>query len=85
MTRYTTLMLIAILGATVALTGCVSKTIYSDAAQSGWARWEEDHKPVVSDEEFSAMSEQDQALYMSATKEAARQFERDEALNLLTD
>lgn len=85
MTRYTTLMLFAILGATVALTGCVSKEIYRDAAQSGWTRWEEDHKPVVPDEEFSAMTPDQQELHMSATREAARKFERDEALGLLKD
>ena len=71
--------------ASVCVSGCVSKTIYKDAAESGWQRWEQDHKPVVSDEEFSAMSEEDQALHMSTTKKAAREFEREQALNLLTD
>ena len=65
--------------------GCADKAIYRQAAESGWENWEKDHKPVVSDEEFSARSEEDQALHMSTTKKAAREFEREQALSLLTD
>lgn len=66
-------------------TGCVSKAIYKDAAESGWKRWDSDHKPVVTDEAYNNMTEAERANVMPESKFNAREFEKREALNLLKD
>ncbi|MCZ7608488.1 MAG: hypothetical protein M5U25_21085 [Planctomycetota bacterium] len=71
----------------ICLSGCADKAIYRQAAESGWDRWEEDHRKVISDEEYNNLpdSEEARALYLPQTLFDARRFEKDQALRLLKD
>jgi|GEM_PF-3998552 len=73
--------------ALILLSGCADKTLYRMAAESGWNRWEEDHRKVISDEEYNKLpdSEEARALYMPQTLFDARRFEKEQALRLLKD
>lgn len=89
MTRTTRMLRIAILGALLCVSGlsmgCVSKELYREAAQSGWERWEQDKRPTLSNEDYTALSEEERKLYLPEAKVNARLFERDNALRLLKD
>lgn len=83
MARTILFVLIALLGAA----GCADKALYRQAAESGWHRWEEDHRKVLSDEAYQALpdTEEARALYMPETMFKARRFEKEQALRLLKD
>ena len=82
----TKLLLIILIAFTAAFsTSCVSKELYRDAAQSGWERWEQDKRPTLDNEAYSALSEEERKLYLPEAKVNARKFERDNALRLLKD
>lgn len=66
-------------------TSCSSKQLYRDAAESGWQRWEEDRKVAVPNKEFSELPDDERKLYMSESRKTAREFERDQAFELLKD
>ena len=80
-----TMLLVAALLATSATTGCVSKALYREAAESGWERWESDKRPVLSNEDYTALSEEERKLYLPEALNDAREFERENALRLLKD
>src|SRR5690606_23434661 len=68
------------------LSGCADKAMYRMAAESGWDRWEEDHRKVVSDEEYMALPDTPgREMYMPQSLFNARRFEKKQALGLLKD
>lgn len=69
------------------LSGCADKTLYRMAAESGWNRWEEDHRPVLDDAVYQALpdTEEARAPYLPRSVYDARLFEKEQALRLLKD
>ena len=65
--------------------GCAIDPLYRRAAESGWQRWDQDHKPVLTDAQFNMLTEGEQQKYLSTTLYNARIFERDQALRLVKD
>jgi hypothetical protein len=65
--------------------GCqqINREVYVEAAESGWQRWESDHKPVISDDAYNALDEDQRKLYMPQAVYNSREFERREGLRLL--
>lgn len=71
--------------AALLLLGCADKSLYRQAAESGWQRWQEDRRPVLPDDEYKALPQDQKHLYIPQGVIDAREFERREALKLLED
>lgn len=73
-------LLSAFLALPLALSGCTGRDLLSERElEQAWQAREEDKRPVVSDEAYKAMSEDDRKKVIPQSLDDARHLERDKA------